>query len=190
VTFYVAPIVEGHTEQHCVERLLQRVWNELLRGANRLQILQPFRGDRSSLVHVDGRALGDAVQKASLALNRRAARDPEGRSLLLILLDAELESEDDCPAKLAPRLLQTAQTSLGIGPCISCVLATRMLENWIVGGASTLAGVNGLPATLPPRDWDRARFEEIRGAKWLDEQLRGRNPRRKYKKTADAEPFV
>lgn len=182
MTLYVAPIVEGQTEQNCDERLLQRIWNELLRGADRLQVLEPFRADRSSLVHADGRALTEAVQKAALSLSRRKARDPEARSLLLILLDAE----DDCPARTAPSLLQISRTVLPPEMNVSCVLATRMFENWIVGGASTLAGVNGLPDPLPPRD----RFEEIHGAKWLGRQLRDHNPRRTYKKTADAVPFV
>jgi hypothetical protein len=61
-----------------------------------------------------------------------------------------------------------------------------MLENWIVAGASTLAGVNGLPDPLPARD----QFEERSGAAWLEAQLRSRNQARKYKKTADADVFV
>ena len=182
MTLYVAPIVEGQTEQGCVERLLQRIWKELLGGTDRLQVLEPFRDDRSSLVLLDGEALRETVQKTFEKLKSRTRRDPAARSLLLILLDAE----DDCPATMAPRLLQKARESLDPKVGLSCVLATRMLENWIVGGASTLSGTNELPDALPPRD----RFEEIHGAKWLDQQLRSRNPRRKYKKTADAEPFV
>jgi hypothetical protein len=61
-----------------------------------------------------------------------------------------------------------------------------MFENWIVGGASTLAGVNGLPDPLPTRN----NFEEIVGASWLDDQLRSRIRSRKYKKREDAEPFI
>ena len=182
MTLYVAPVVEGLTEQGCVERLLQGIWSKLLGCSERLQVLEPRRKPRSSLVHTDGRVLIEAVQAASLVLDRKTARDAEGRSLLLILLDAE----DDCPATLAPRLLQTARTALPAGMNVACVLAVRMLENWIVGGASSLAGVNGLPDPLPPRD----RYEVIHGAGWLGQQLRSHNSRRKYKKTADAEPFV
>ena len=101
---------------------------------------------------------------------------------MLILLDAE----DDCPATLAPRLLHTARTALPGESNVACVLAVRMFENWIVGGASTLAGVRGLPNPLPPRDG----FEVIHGAGWLGRQIRSHNSKRKYKKTEDAEPFV
>jgi hypothetical protein len=61
-----------------------------------------------------------------------------------------------------------------------------MLENWIVAGASTLAGVNGLPDPLPARD----QFEDRGGAAWLEAQLRSKNKARKYKKTDDAEVFI
>ena len=61
-----------------------------------------------------------------------------------------------------------------------------MLENWIVAGASTLSGVNGLPDPLPARD----KFEERSGVAWLEKQLRRKNKNRSYKKTVDAEVFV
>jgi hypothetical protein len=61
-----------------------------------------------------------------------------------------------------------------------------MLENWIVAGASALAGLNGLPNPLPTRDL----FEDRSGVAWLETQLRSQNRTRKYKKTADAQPFI
>ncbi len=69
---------------------------------------------------------------------------------------------------------------------MSCVLAKQMLENWIVAGASTLAGVNDLPDPLPAR----GHFEDHSGAAWLETQLRSQSKSRKYKKTADAEAFI
>lgn len=101
---------------------------------------------------------------------------------MLILLDAE----DGCPATLAPRLLDTARKPLPVDVAVSCVLAKRMLENWIVAGASTLGGVSGLPNPLPPRD----RFEDRSGAAWLDEQIRSQNRARKYRKKEDSPAFV
>jgi hypothetical protein len=83
-------------------------------------------------------------------------------------------------------MLLAAATQVRSDAPIACVLAKRMLENWIVAGASTLAGVNGLPAPLPARD----QFEDRSGAAWLEAQLRSKNKARKYKKTADAEAFV
>ena len=50
MTFYVVPIVEGQTEAGCIERLLQRVWKELLGARLRLQVLLPSRGKRDALI--------------------------------------------------------------------------------------------------------------------------------------------
>src|SRR5205085_10605872 len=82
---YVAPIVEGQTEQGCVERLLHRVWGELLHRPERLQVLEPFRGQRDALVHPNGRVLTESVQKAFLKLQAKTRKDPAAQSLLLIM---------------------------------------------------------------------------------------------------------
>lgn len=182
MTLFIVPIVEGHTEQGCVERLLQRVWHELLGQSERLQVVEPFRGHRDELVHPDGDVLTDTVCEALLKLRAKSKKDAQARSLVLILLDAE----DGCPATLTPRLLGTARKAVPADVAVSCVLAKRMLENWIVAGASPLAGVNGLPDPLPPRD----RFEDRSGAAWLEEQIRSQNRARKYRKKEDSPAFV
>jgi hypothetical protein len=61
-----------------------------------------------------------------------------------------------------------------------------MIENWIVGGALTLAGVNGLPDPLP----ERTQFEDGNGAAWIKARLKSQNKARAYKKTVDAPAFV
>jgi hypothetical protein len=182
MTLFLVPVVEGQTEQGCVERLLHRVWHELLGQPERLQVVEPFRGHRDELVHPNGLVLTDTVSRALVKLRSKAKKDALARPLVLILLDAE----SDCPTTLAPRLLEVARKALPGDVPVSCVLAKRMLENWIVAGASTLAGVNGLPDLLPARD----QFEERRGASWLEAQLRSQNKARKYRKTDDAEVFV
>jgi hypothetical protein len=182
MTVYVAPVVEGQTEQGCVERLLQRTWSQVLGRPERLQVLEPFRRPRGQLVQANGEALTKAVQEAYLKLRAKIKRETDARSMVLILIDAE----DDCPATLAPRLLAVVRAALPADAVTACVIAKRMLENWMVAGASTLAGVNGLPDPLPVRD----QFEERSGVAWLGEQLRSRNSARKYKKTVDAEAFV
>jgi hypothetical protein len=182
MTLYIAPVVEGQTEQGCVERLLHRIWHELLCSPERLQVVEPFRGHRDSLTHSNGKVLAETVLKASLKLQAASRRDRESQSLLLILLDAE----GDCPATLAPRLLKVAAESLPAGTPIACVLAKRMLENWIVAGASTLAGVNGLPDPLPAQ----SDVEDCSGVGWLTHQLRSKNKTRAYKKTVDAKEFI
>ncbi len=182
MTLCIVPIVEGQTEQGCVERMLHRVWHELLCRGERLQVVEPFRGRRGELVHPNGVVLTDTVGKAFVKLKAKAKKDAQAQLLILILLDAE----GDCPATLAPRLLDVARRALPTKTPVCCVLANRMLENWIVAGASTLAGINDLPNVLPARD----QFEDRSGAAWLAAQLRSRNKTRKYKKTVDAERFI
>ncbi len=183
MTLYVVPIVEGQTEVGCIERLLQRIWVELLTAPVRLQVLPASRGKRDALVNPRHADFTAKIEEAYLKLARQLRHDStgQGQGLLLLLLDAET----DCPAELGPRLLGAATQFRPDAP-VACVLAKRMLENWIVAGASTLAGVNGLPNPLPPRD----QFEDRSGVAWLETQLRSQNKARKYKKTADAEVFV
>jgi hypothetical protein len=181
MTFYIAPMVEGQTEARCIERLLQRVWGELLAGPIRLQVLPPSRGKRDALIRPSSDFLAKKIDEAHVKLRQQLRRDPSGRGLLLLLLDAER----DPPCQLGPSLLETARRARPDAD-IACVLAKRMLENWIVAGASTLGGVNGLPDPLLPPD----RVEECSGAAWLEGQLRSKNRARKYKKTVDAEAFV
>ncbi|MFO0842586.1 MAG: DUF4276 family protein [Gemmataceae bacterium] len=182
MTLYIVPVVEGQTEQGCVERLLHRVWHELLGRPERLQVVEPFRGHRDELVHPSGVVLTHTVSRALVKVRSKAKRDAQARPLVLILLDAE----EDCPKVLAPRLLGVARKALPAEVSVSCVLARRMLENWIVAEASSLAGVNGLPDALPAR----GQFEDRSGAAWLEAQLRSQNKARKYRKTDDAEVFV
>jgi hypothetical protein len=181
MTLYIAPIVEGHTESGCVERLFQRIWTEVLVPTIRLQVLPPSRCQRDALLKPTGTELSTKIEEAHAKLTQRLRRDPEGRGLLLLLLDAER----DCPARLGPVLLAAARAVRG-DVDVTCVLANAMLENWIVAGASTLAGLNGLPDPLPPNDSP----EVGSGATWLEQQLRSKNKSRKYKKTVDAEVFV
>jgi Domain of unknown function (DUF4276) len=181
MTFFIVPIVEGQTENRCVERLLHRIWTELLASPVRLQVLLPSRANRDKLLNPTSTELANKVEEAFAKLSQRLCRDRQARGLLLLLLDAER----DCPKELGPKLLAKARQARSDVDVV-CVLAKRMLEHWIVAGASTLAGINGLPYDLSSRD----QFEERSGAAWLEGQLRMRNPRRKYKKTVDAEQFI
>jgi hypothetical protein len=181
MTFYIVPIVEGQTEAGCIEGLLQRVWTQLLAAPLRLQVLAPSRGKRDALVNPQCPDLAQKVEEAHAKLAQQLRRNSSARGLLLLLLDAE----GDCPKELAPRLLEAARRVRGDAD-IACVLAKRMLENGIVAGASTLAGVNDLPDPLPARD----HFEDRSGAAWLEAQLRSKSKARKYKKTVDAAVFV
>ena len=181
MTLYIAPIVEGHTEQNCLGRLLHRIWLELLANPERLQVLAPSRPKRDAIVHRSDEAFAEIVQDAFALLAGRVRKDSSGRGMVLVLLDAD----DDCPMELAPRLLGSARKARSDAD-IACVIAKRMFENWIVAGASTLAGVNDLPDPLPARN----QFEERSGVAWLDNQLRSRDRARSYRKGLDAKVFV
>jgi hypothetical protein len=177
MTLYIAPIVEGQTEQGCVEPLLHRIWVELLHQPERLQVVEPFRSQRDTLVHANGQVLTDGIQKAFLKLQQKKRKDAEAQLLLLILLDAE----GDCPATLGPRLLQTARLARSDAD-IACVLAKRELENWFKAAAASLAGMCGLPNDLSVP----ANPEEGSGDAWLTRQIQRQDRRRKYTKPADA----
>lgn len=182
MTLLVAPVVEGQTEVQCVERLLQRVWADLPGAPGRLQVLTPTRGPRDQLGNPDRPELAAKVALAATKLTQPLRRTPSARGAVLVLFDAD----DDCPAQLGPRLLAAARGGVPPELLVACVLAKRMLENWIVAGASTLGTDHGLPDPIPPR----SNFDELNGEAWLDAQLRAVNPARKYKKTADAVGFV
>jgi hypothetical protein len=181
MTLYIVPIIEGQTEAGCVERLLHRLWNELVVASERLQVLPPSRSSRDGLVHPDGVNLGTKIEEAFAKVTQYLHRDSSGRGLLLLLLDAE----GDCPRELAPALLQRCQRARSDAD-ISCVVAKRMLENWFVSAAGSLAGKNGLPTDLQMPDQP----EERSGARWLAEQIRSVDRQRTYKKTVDAKLYV
>ena len=105
MTLYIAPIVEGHTEVGCVATLLTRVWTELLGYSEPLYVLQPSRGNRDVLIDPSSPILNVKINEAFANMTRRVRRDPAGRGLLLLLLDAE----NDCPKDLAPPLLEAAR---------------------------------------------------------------------------------
>ncbi len=181
MTFYIAPIVEGDTEKVCIERLLQRIWSEHLFAPIPLRVLEPSRGKRDAMINQKHPEFLKKIEQASQKLASKLRNDSLRRGMLLILLDAE----SACPATLAPDLLGAAQMHLA-NVDIACILAKKMFENWIVAGASTLAGVSGLPDPLPVRD----QFEDRSGAAWIDNQLRSVKQNRAYKKTIDAQVFV
>jgi hypothetical protein len=177
MTLYIALIVEGHTEAKCAELLLQRIWTGLLRGPERLQVLRPYRGSRDALMHPNRDDLANKIKEAYADLSRRLRLDSSGRGVLLLLLDAE----EDCPASLAPRLLERARTARSDADIV-CILAKRELENWFKAAAASLAGIRGLPNGLSIP----ANPEDGSGDSWLTRQMQRQDRRRKYTKPADA----
>lgn len=151
----VGLVVEGHGDFKAAPILFRRIGNDIDPGVP-LDIQQPIRRPRSSLVHKDGE-LERAVELAALKARPRGG--------VFVLFD----SDDDCPATLAPPLLARAK-SAGMGLPVSVILPKREFEGWFLAAAESIRGKRGLPADLaPPQN-----PEEIRGAKgWLRERMRG-----------------
>lgn len=183
MTRFVVPIVEGDSETNAMERLLQRVWGEILTAPRRLQVLEVFRGKRDQLLKEDGTVLRETVEKAFLKLHSRLKRDDTASGLVLVLLDAEKA----LPCELAPSLVSRFPAyPPATRVSVSCVLANRMFENWIVAGCQPLAGQFGFPSPLtPPDDPDT-----VGGKAWIKDRLWEVDAARAYSETADAAPFV
>ncbi len=179
MTLFVAPIVEGETEERCIKFILSRLWRELLHAAERepLAVLEPIPAKRLSLVKDGHPELEQRVERAVRVLRSKIRQPAVNRGFVLLLIDAE----EDCPATLGPRLLARARAARRDAD-IACVLARRQLENWFKTAAASLAGLCGLPddLTVP------ANPEDGSGDAWLTHQMQRKNRRRKYTKPADA----
>lgn len=96
---------------------------------------------------------------------------------ILILLDAN----DDCPADLAPRVLERARLLVPHRP-ISVVLANREYEAWFIASAASLDGYRGF--SFSPQALVEA--ERPRNAKgWMGERMSGGT----YRETTDQPAF-
>ena len=164
-------IVEGQGDENAIIRLLNKIWTEL--GGDYLEPLRPFRQPQGTLRKEEG--LNRAVNAAWIQLGYRAR--PDMKKLLLLLMD----SEGDCPAELAPKLLGWAKQARSDADII-CVLAHPMFETWFAACASLLAGYNDLPADLTtPANPE----EQGLGKGWLKKHLP-----RKYQEPIDQPKFV
>jgi len=179
MTLFVAPIVEGETEEHCVKAILSRIWRNLLHAADLepLAVLEPIPAHRLSLVKEGHPELGQLVERAFRTLRLRLRHSNEDRGFVLLLIDAD----EACPKTLGPQLLARARAARGDAD-IACVLARRELENWFKAAARSLAGVCSLPddLTVPENPEDGS------GDTWLTRQMQRRDRKRKYTKPADA----
>jgi hypothetical protein len=179
MTLLVAPIVEGKTEELCIKTILSRIWREALVSAEfeELCVLEPVLAKRASLVKNDHQEMADKLERAFRRVRLRIRQPGTDRGFILLLLDAD----EDCPASLAPRLLDRAR-AIRCDADVACVLVKRELENWFKADAASLAGVIGLPDDLSIP----ANPEEGSGDAWLTRQMQKQDRRRKYTKPTDA----
>lgn len=166
---HVVPIVEGDGEFHCVRILVDRVWRELV-GGTFVNVLQPIRQPRTRLVRPEG--LQRAVKLALSKLAQLPDQDG-GPALVLILIDAD----DDCPADLAPRLLEMAG-EVAPRERVACVLACVEYETWFVAAAESLSTDLNLDPNEPvPNDPEDCRLRK----KWIEDRFR----KSRYSETRD-----
>lgn len=183
---FIVPIVEGKTEQGAaLKELLERVWYKLLGHWQPLSVQPAVRGKRDLLVTPEASGeLTERIRQANNDLQECLAESAEYRGLVLLLLD----SEQVCPATLAPTLLAAASRQCPHIPNVACVLAVKEFENWLVAGANGFAGFKELklpdPLVLPQDP------EARKGSAWLAEQRQKVGRGLAYTKTRDAIDLV
>ncbi len=66
MSLYIAPIVEGETEERCIKIILSRLWRELLGATAReeLCILEPNQANRSSLLKSNHREMEEKIEQS------------------------------------------------------------------------------------------------------------------------------
>ena len=160
----IACVVEGEGEVHAVPILIRRIAQRIDPGLVPF-VPRPIRVRRNRIT--------ERFDELERALERAAASIKTGGAVLILL-----DSEDDCPAQLAPNLVQRA-TRCRSDLLIGVVLAKREYEAWFLAAAESIRGKRGLPATLDsPND-----PEGVQGAKeWLRNHM---PPTRKYTETTD-----
>ena len=158
----IASIVEGHGEVSALPKLLHRLAKGFPMVDSRTP-KPPWRRSRGSLVAAGG--IEREVESNSWV-------GPSGG--ILVLLDAD----KDCPAQLAPSLLNRAQSARP-DLRVSVVLAKCEFEAWFLASAPSLAGRFGFHADMHAPDDPEA----VRGAKeWLSQHRPQGQP---YKETVD-----
>lgn len=155
----IVTIVEGHGEVEAVPILLRRIARRLAPGTG-LDLPRPIRIPRNRVVRE-----GELERAVALAARRAEA---DGRILLL------LDANGDCPARLAPRLLERA-VAARFDRRIRVVLAKMEYEAWFLASVASLAGRGGLDEdATPPED-----PEAVRGANaWLSNRMPSGRPYR------------
>ncbi len=148
--FVIQPIVEGDGEVHAIRDLIRRIAFEFWNEASYVQVLRPILWSRGKII----KNPEDAVKQAEK--NLRFSQKIGG---ILVLFD----SDDDCPATLAPTILERAKRVCGYIP-ISVVMAHREYEAWFLASAPSIEVLNKVDAHENP--------ESKRDAKgWLAEKM-------------------
>jgi hypothetical protein len=136
----IASIVEGHGEVKSVPSLLTLILNTL--GIHDIYALDPMRVHRQEVVKP-----GQLEQKIKVLVATR-----RNVGAILVLLDAD----EDCPAELAPALLDRAGKNTHLP--VRVVLARREFEAWFLGCTEPFRGFMGIPDNaVAPEDPEEER---------------------------------
>ena len=147
----IACIVEGHGECASVPIPIRRIASRFDAGLA-VQIPHPIRIPKSKLLKPG---------KLERAVELAAMQAEAGGEILIIM-----DSDDDCPAQLAPALLARTRAARGDLPS-AVVLPNKEFESWFLAAAEPLRGHRGFPEDLEAP----AQPEAIRGAKeWLNQR--------------------
>lgn len=139
----LVPIVEGQSEEHGVGVLLRRMFGEL--HVHDIEVARPFRIKRNRVVRP-----GELERAIAQAVRSRA-----GATAVIVLLDAD----DDCPAKLAPELVERSIKVTELP--VRVVLPKIETETWILAAIESVRGQRGIREDAePPAD-----LESVRDAK-------------------------
>lgn len=161
-------VVEGQGERDAVPIVIRRIAAEVDPG---LAVIIPaiIRTPKSKLLKAS--ELERAVELA--------ARKLTGPGAILVLLD----SDETCPARLGPEVLERARTARADVP-LAVVLAKQEFEAWFIAAAASLRGVRGLPQDLEAP----ANPEDVGAAKaWLSTRMLTGNP---YSESIDQPAFA
>ena len=163
----VVSIVEGDGEVAAFPVLLRRIGSWLSPKVP-TTIAQPIRVRRDRFLNRD-----EEFRRHLLLAAAKAGED----GWILVLLDAD----DDCPANLAPRVLERAREVVP-HRSVSVVLANREYEAWFLASAASLDGHRGFAFDNPP-NFEPERLRNAKG--WLGERMAGE----KYRETTDQPAF-
>jgi len=162
-------VVEGEGEVSAFPELLRRLGPHIAPAVS-LDVRKPHLLPKSKMLHKPGELERAARIKLS-GLGEEAR--------LIVLLDAD----NDCPAELAPKLLNR-ELGWVLPVQAAIVVAEREYESWFLSSAESLSGKRTLSADLKPPNNPEAAPRDAK--KWLSNRMA---PRRTYKPTRDQAPF-
>jgi hypothetical protein len=169
----VMVVVEGHGEDGAIRTLLERIWYELFRQEDYIEVIT-WRGKQGRLLKREG--LEAVVEAAAISLHYTDQTDL--RRMMIIMVD----TEGECAKTVGSELLRWAR-EFRSDTDIACVMPNPMFETWFAAAADSLKGKNGMPPDLPkPEDPERDGL----GKSWVKKHLRPN----KYKETVDQPRFV